>query len=315
VLMIISVGLWGGSFKTLTPLECGLKINTISQQISTDHVYTSGRYFLGLGNGFLVYPTTLDFIDFSSDAKSNAPPLRASTSEGQSVILECSFQFRLKISKLNDLYRKYAHGYKGNYVTIAESALKNVVSQRYKTTDYFTQRSAIGEVMHGALQNALNPEFAVVEHFQLRKITVPPSTDNQILLTLVKRQQVELALVTRNSSVINSQTAFIVSQAANDVVVVNSRAQSEAKILVETAKAQAIEIAINATTQSYRKLMTELKFTPDELLQFLFYENVRLLEYPSSLALGVPGALFSPGPPTKPPFHGSQSGSAVNVRR
>jgi len=308
--MIISVGLWGGSFKTLTPLECGLKINTISQQISTDHVYTSGRYFLGLGNSFLVYPTMLDFIDFAADSGSNAPPLRASTSEGQSVILECSFQFRLKIGKLNDLYRKYAHGYKGNYVTIAESALKNVVSQRYKTTDYFIHRKDIGEVMHAALSTALGPEFAVVEHFQLRKITVPPSTDNQILLTLVKRQQVELALVTRNSSVINSQTAFIVSQANNDVVVVNSRASSEAKILTETANAQAINIAINATTESYRKLMTELNFTPDDLLQYLFYENIRLLEYPSVLSLDVPSALFTPGKPTKPPVKTSDSGSA-----
>jgi len=301
VLMIISVGLFGGAFKTLTPVQCGLKINSITQQISTtDPVFTSGRYFIGLGNTFLVYPTTLDNIDFSPATGSSSKSLRASTSEGQSVVLEISFQFRLKIGQLQPLYRRYANNYKGNFVTIAESAIKNLVSQRYNTIDYFTSRKQIGEVLHAALNVALGPEFAVVEHFQLRDVSVPASTDSQILLKLIKQQQVVTATVQQNSSLVRASTTVIQSQANQQVLVVNAEADKTATIVTETANAQAVGISVNATAQSYKILMDELGFTREELLQYLYYENIRLMAYPSALAVDVPAALFSQGRPTKP---------------
>jgi len=300
IALIISVSLYGASFETLGPLEAGLTLNTLTQTISTDKIYTSGRYFLGLTNNFLTYPTTLQSVQFS-DSGGDGPALSAITKEGQSIILEVSFQFRVRVASIGLLYRKYVQNYKSRYINVAESLLKNVVSGRYSASDYFTNRRAIADVMHSALNAELyTNHYSAVEHFQLRKFSFKASTttgvaaaDTSILTKLIKEQNVQTAAVNQNSTLVRKQTAVIQSQAANDVTVINAQAASASKIIVQEAYAQGIGISLNATAQAYKILKERLGYSSPELLYHLFLENVRSLASPSKLVVDVDSALLS----------------------
>lgn len=299
VLLIISVSLFGASFKTLGPLEAGLKINTVTQTISTDTIYTSGRYFLGLTNSFIVYPTTLQSVEFS-DSSPDAPALQASTAEGQSIILELSFQFRVRVAALGALYRKYTLSYKSRYISVAESLLKNQ-AVLYSASDYFTRRREIAEVFHSALHNELYVNhFSAVEHFQLRKFSFKTQTtgsvstaDQSILTKLIKEQNVQTASINQNSTLVRATTAVIQSQAANEVVVINAQAASLSKVIVQEANARGISIALNATAKAYALLKERLGYSSPELLYHLFLENVRSLTAPSKLVVDIDSALLS----------------------
>lgn len=67
----------GVSFSVLTPLEYGIAYNTVSKGIDAGRVYTSGRYYLGVGRGFLTFPATRQSIVFKSGtraSRSSFPP-------------------------------------------------------------------------------------------------------------------------------------------------------------------------------------------------------------------------------------------------
>jgi len=301
VLLIISVSLFGASFKTLGPLEAGLKINTITQTISTSPIYTSGRYFLGLTNAFLTYPTTLQSIEFSdSTAGASAGSLSASSKEGQSIILEVSFQYRLRVGSLGALYRKYLLNYQSRYISVAETWLKNT-AVLFSASDYFQRRREIAEVMHSALHTELyTNHFAAVEHFQLRRFSFKPqasgaasTADQSILTKLIKEQSVQTASITQNSTLVRASTTVIQSQATQDVVVINAQAASRSKIIIQEANARGISISLNATAQAYKLLKERLGYSSAELLYHLFLENVRSLAAPSKLVVDIDQALLS----------------------
>ena len=83
----------------------------------------------------------------------------ASTSDGQQITLQVSFQYRLRVAELASLYGKYELNYHAQYVTQAVQAIKNLVATTYDTTDMFEIREFIGEAMHVSLNAELWGEY------------------------------------------------------------------------------------------------------------------------------------------------------------
>jgi len=292
ILVVISAGLWGGSFKTIGPLEAGLKINTVTKAISGDLVWTPGRYYVGLVTTFITYPTTLQTIEFSNGDAADAAPLAASTSDGNPITLEVSFQFRLMIGSMLQLYRSYEDNYRSQYITVAQSVLKTTVAARYALGDYFKERATISQVMHSALNQALQQNFAVVEHFQLRTLTAAPTYDAQVLASIIKQQNGISTAVQRNSSLVRAATTLKVQTATQQIVVVNAVAAKTAQETLNRAYAKGISIHLNATAKAYSNLKKALGYNSTNLLTHVFIETVRGLSAPSQLIVGVNSGLF-----------------------
>jgi len=293
IVAIVGIGLFGGSFKTIAPTECGLKINSITQSVQSDRVYTSGRYFIGVGNQFILYPTTLQTIAYSEDPGADAISLRASTSEGQTITLEVSLQYRLVISNLTLLYRKYERSYGSKYVTVAEAAMKNTVSQRYSTQDYFSLREGIAEVMHTALNAAFINEYAVVEHFQLRTVTAIAATDTSIVGNQVADQNTQTVIygAQANNTLLTINATLASAQLI--VNVINANAASEARIVVAQANADAIRLVAETQAQSYAQLKEALNYTSSDLLTHLFIDYVRQVSGSTQITVNTQNALIN----------------------
>jgi len=292
ILLVISVGLYGGSFSTIDPLHAGLAKNTISGSVDRDTIYTSGRYFLGLGKTFVTYPATLQTIEFSTGS-GDAPTLSVGSLDQASVFLEVSLQYRLSLGDLGKLYTNYAKNYRPKLVGTAESTIKNVASERFAVNDYFVIRQEIAEVMHAAVNLAYKTDYASCELFQLRNMDPPPQTETSIINTLVTQEQQSTARQIKLSDLVRNDTANLAVETQIKIENnVTARANAQAKVIIETARAEAVAIALDAYGQAYSNMRDQLNFTAEGILTHFFYENLRALESPSQLLVNLKNALI-----------------------
>jgi len=260
---------------------------------SGEDVFISGRYYNGLFQNFLTFPSTLQTVTFDPFS-ADAPAVSASTRDGQQITLEVSFQFRLRINELSSLYAKYGLNYRPQFITIATQAIKNLAATTYDTTDFFEIREFISEAMHVAVNNVLWPEYCVVEHFQLAKITPPAATDRSILNKIIEQQNINIAAVNRNRTLILAESSTIMAAAESQIVVVHAEAARQGQLLVGNATAAEILAHLNATAFAYEILGSSLGYNSSQLLMHMMYEHVRGLDGPNSaVTVDFPTALLS----------------------
>ena len=71
------------SFDVVEPIEWGLAYDNNIKKIDTDKVYNEGRYLIGLGRSFIIFPRTYQTIRYGStfdDADGGARPACARVS-------------------------------------------------------------------------------------------------------------------------------------------------------------------------------------------------------------------------------------------
>ena len=94
------------SFSSLEFNEYGLEYSTISKSVKKiiqrylkvkqvdPFPYSGGIHFLGVGHHFVIYPKTVQTIEFSTEKGANGFPISSRTSDGLEVTLEISFQYK-----------------------------------------------------------------------------------------------------------------------------------------------------------------------------------------------------------------------------
>ena len=167
LLVVISVILLLLSFSAVEPLEVGLHFSKFSNKIVSEKSYTGGRYFLGLGHSFIVFPTQAVTIDFTNAPGAKQRPLATRTSDGLPITLEISMQYILKQDKIKDLYTELNTAYEDTFVRFVRDTMLEVAG-KYDSYSYWTHRSAIGIEMQQRLdQDASLSKFAHVRGCQL----------------------------------------------------------------------------------------------------------------------------------------------------
>jgi hypothetical protein len=290
VLLIIII-LFSASFARLDPLNAGLVKNNFQGTVNLDEIYTSGRYFLGIGKGFVRYPAHLQKLEFS-DAGGDAPSLRVASQSASGDVqgtttLELSFQYRLMLDKLGNIYDQFQTRYASKYLSVAESTLKNIASQRFSVTDYFENRVAVGEVFHAALNLAYNEQFAYVELFQLKNIQPPDATEQRVVDTLVTQEQQNLAEQQKLADLVRNSTNNLLIRTESVIEnTIKAQADSTAEIIKSQGRADYIRDVIAAYGDAYVIMKEELNFTNSDILTHMYYENIRAMKDPSSIMIG-----------------------------
>jgi len=280
------------SYATLGPLEAGVLKNTLSQKISSE-TYVQGRYYIGPMHTFIVFPTTLQTIEFSRNEMADKPPLKISMKGGQNMLLEISFQYRLMPSKLDTLYKNFEVKYADKYVSIAQTQLNNY-AVKWTPTQYFQNRIQIGEGMHTVLNTEFKKGyFAVIEHFQFRNIQPPNSISFNIRDKLIQKERGLLAEEKKKAIDIRAQSATIQTTYRSRALIVNSTADKDAQLTREDAKATAIAIKLGRKAEAYKRLKIGLSFNNSDFLKFLYIENIRTARSPDKIVSNLDSAFFS----------------------
>ena len=256
-LLIAGAIMIGCSFGVLGPTDMGLDYDSINIRINEVDLFENGRYFIGLGHEFIIFPKRLKTIRMSDQASSGGgegeegeervtSQLLARTMDGLPVTLDLSFQYRLMPSaeSLVKLYKDFQTDYESAYIRIARNVLRDVAAD-YQAFNYFYNRSVISSAMRGSLDVALMQHSATVQSFQLLNILLPPRFSSAIEETEIARQEIENA---------GYQQAVSITEANTRV----REAERQAKIILLAANATAANITLQARAIHSRQKLPAL---------------------------------------------------------
>lgn len=286
-----SVIMVGCAFDTLDPLTAGVEYNTVSKQITADRVYTSGRYFLGLGRAFLEFPMNFQVIEYSTAADADEPPLIARSIKGQ-IVIECSLQYTLQLDRLVTVYRNYELQYHEKFVKIAQNAIKNKASE-FDPDQFYQQRILVGQEMEREVRTALLRENAIVHDFQLRKVELPQQNEQKIIDKIVAVQKVKTAGHVQDQERIKGQTTVVTALETQKIQIFQANQTRAATIITQTAAAQGKAVQLGSQSKAYAVLQQGLGLSVAELLRYIWLGNLRSNMAGSTLAVGFKSATLS----------------------
>ncbi len=238
------------------------------------------------------YPLQWQLVDYSNDKEGfGGPPLSVFSNNGQTVILDVSFYFRVDETKLFEIYQLAALNYVGIIERKSQEVLKNIAS-RYSTTEFFTARESIASAMLFELNRALyDVIYVYVPSFQLRGVSLPTDLERALVDKVVADQNKRTEELKRNITIIQADTQVLQAQAQANVTVVIQQATSNAFQTTETAKAQAKKVVLDAQSSVLKTLKDGLGFTNNtQLFNYMYSQQISSAPSSSKLLVGFDGA-------------------------
>ena len=131
-------------------------------------MYTeAGLYFLGVGHYFIRYPRTIQTIEFVAQENDR---LQTRTSDGLTMSLSVSFQFRYDQSRLRENYLQFKEEQLEVYENTAKSVIANAATN-YTAYHFFNDKQGIAEEMKVSVTQVFAEQlFANVEAFQITRV-------------------------------------------------------------------------------------------------------------------------------------------------
>lgn len=284
--LIASITMFACSFATLTPHEIGLHYNGVTFHIE-EKTYDNGRYFLGLGHGFHVFPRRLQYIEFSEsqDGGSRNRPISVWSKDGQSVIIEAGFYYRIIPGNLTNLYFLYKDNYLDKIEDIAMNVLRDVSTQ-HDTIDFFVQRDAINKAMHESLNARLLDEaYVEVPRFNLLRLDMPDRFEKAVELKVIAQQEKNILEFKQLSEVINRNILVVEAEAQSKITVIRATSQANATKIRERSLAQAFKSLTGNFTTFRKQLADKLGFNYtaaapattnyDNLMQYVYLDVLK----------------------------------------
>lgn len=288
---ILAVVLFAIAFDRLEPTEIGIKYDGIKLQIDREHgAYNNGRYYLGIGTSFIRFPSHLVEAEFTGYSA-----LRAWSKEGQLIVVDLGFFYRLDRDKIVDIYERYDQDYHQRMVQIATRSIKQVTIQ-YEATNFFEDRLEIGQHMSRELRARMAEEDMIMELFALRAVDIPDMFEAKVVSKVVKLQEKKTALHRKDTA---SERANIAVEEGNGQALVDervSKATAQATRIVETAKANGLQSIAEEEATSFSQLASALDMTPAEFQKFRWSQLLSTIDSPDremSVGIGFDGAALS----------------------
>lgn len=276
----LTIGLLAGSWRVVTPMEWGIKYSPVTKSIDTTTVYTAGRYYTGPGGYFFKYAKNLVHVDLQDvDVWSN---------DGQQVVLDASFYYRLQGNRIFDLFFTYGNASNVDIV-IQEMAAETIrdVATLYKTVEFFTNRSELDTRLSKALQQRLSADiWTNMTLFNLLSINIPSPFEKAVINKVITAQSVATLLAERNATLIRTGITLASGGANATILTLNGTAQTNATIILGTAIAGNLEKSLTARASKLRNVTSDLGFTtPQQALKFIYTDLLRRKTNPNVTAM------------------------------
>ena len=261
------------SMSCVEPLEYGLPYNRFTKTIGKT-VYSSGRYILNPFKSFLIYPSNLITIEFSSSKKATSNPLQTRTGDGLSLTLSVSFQYKLIKEEIPKLYNLANINFHSTFVRISRDIILKV-GGLFNATSYWTEREKISKTMLIELDKELSKAYANCVSLQVIKIELPKSYEDSIVMTQIEIQKANMRKFEQIAELIRQNTSVIISEAEQKIKVVNASGLAEAYRIKAFANAMALNKTVNAEKDAYSKVMEILKLKQGDLVEYALLDSIK----------------------------------------
>eukprot|EP00708_Paratrimastix_pyriformis_P002561 GAFH01001309.1.p2 GENE.GAFH01001309.1~~GAFH01001309.1.p2 ORF type:complete len:305 (+),score=121.58 GAFH01001309.1:535-1449(+) len=286
IIAIVLGSVLGSSVQWVPMNECGLLMNSYTNQVNTEKVYYEGRYFNGPGQDYLLFPRyvkTVSFVDSGA--------ISTQTLDGLSLKLDITFQYQVIPEEVGLLFKTLLRGYETTLKTIADATIRKTASL-YRATEFFYNRTAIGNACHEALNATLAAQHVIVPFLQMRKIDLPDSFEEAIVNTEVERQNIEIKQYQQQAATIRAQKSTIDATTDATISGINAQTQASVTLISKQAEADATFINLASYGSANKYMMDRMGFNSTHLLGFLYVDALRLMP-DARMAVGIKNAILS----------------------
>ena len=242
---ITAISVTAASYKTVETNHYGLMRNTFTKELD-ETVYVPGAYWTNPFIEVILFPSTWQTIELSDQENSTYKGLKATSRDGFTVELECSFQYKLKKDNLVELYKDFGTAYEDFFVREARSVLRDMISL-YNATEFFTIRSLIDLKMQEAMKNQSDLFQSDIGEFQLREIDLPDDVEDSMHEIFLLQQEILKEQLKYEAAIIEAKRLIVNAQAQKNVTIINAEATAEALNITVTAEGIALFNLANQT--------------------------------------------------------------------
>jgi len=290
VCFITSCALLGSSFDTLEPTEMGIIFDHNVQHLDETTVYRNGRYLVGLGREFIMFPTTYQTIRFGAGfiAGSAGKSIVCRSHDGLSIQVEFSYQYQFS-QNAADLWRLYmdlGSSWEHVFSLIAQQAVQDVFSDYY-TLDFFQQRVAMESAVYTTLRDRLARFYVTVTSVELMRVNIEdtsPTLVDAVENTQVAIQDVFQASAEQAVAQVNADALVGVAKEVAKVQLLNANATAISFLASVQASADALIYRVDKQATALLTLREQLGLnTSVEVLSYNWLTSLQETNVPSLL--------------------------------
>jgi len=263
--------------------EYGLVMNWVTKKIGHD-VYHGGTHCIGFWNTFVVFPATVQTIEFSERPwmhTSNA--LHTRTKEGLGLHLSISFQYKLSPDDIPKLYALTNLQYEGLFMRIARDQLLEAASE-YEGPHYWQNRKVIGDHMRRLVDEQLRDSYASLWGLQLLVIDLPDQYEMSITMTQVQQQMAKTRKNEQVAASIRADTEVLGADYSKQIKIIQAGADANYTLNTKLAQAEAAKRRITAEAAALAYTRKELKLSAAGAVEYQQLGAYALLENATFLA-------------------------------
>jgi len=266
----------------------GLNVNNNLVTVDSTTLYDPGRYFVGLGHGFVSFPTAVQESQQSMTCRSL---------DGMTITLTFSYQWQLDkdIDSIFGLWSKFGDeisAYQTAFDKVSSETVRNVASE-YSSIQFFFNRSEITTAMGVAMTTSLETLGATVPSFQLLNFDLPQAFSDALTSTQNVRSTITRVQTQQQQTVIQASQMVATAQQDASIVVVKAQAAAQSYVLQKQAQRNATLITFEASRDSYENLKTQLNMSSDEVLALIWLDALEAGSAAQVVGVPAPAQLYA----------------------
>lgn len=294
------------SIGAVPPLNYGIRYNFFNKYADTSTVYSSGRYFIGPWNTFLLFPASVQTVEFTGERRLwqsgvRYPALHTRTKEGLALHLQVSLQYKLTQHRLGQLYAEFNTAYEQMFISTIRDTLIRVAAD-YEAYQLWSARGKVGAKMQSMVHQALQRTYAECWGLQLMVIELPTQFDDSIVLTQVQKQAVTTSQYQQTAAQIRARTLVIAAEYGRKVTVIMAGGKANYTLVTKTAKALARQKTLGTESDVFHNIKDLLNLSPENLVVYQQYSAVQMqpnatlfygFDEGTSMMMGMPSNMHS----------------------
>lgn len=271
LLLITSLILIACSIQTVPAGHYGLLVDYVTMTPDLSDTYPPGRYFFGLGHDFLLFPSTLQTVEYLEELND---AITARTSEGLQIILDSIWQYKIDRAGIPSLWRNMSDNYDDIIRAVGRDIVRDVASN-YAAIDFFQIRPEIADNIRSALTDTLSSFHVSAAGVYLESINLPDAYESALETNQIAYQDIFRATQERERESVLSQQWIMLADVQAVVVGINATATGIAMVTAANAAATGLNVTTTAFVRAASDLQANISLSAQQLVGYMYLSTLK----------------------------------------
>mmetsp|Transcript_5124 Transcript_5124/g.15301 ORF Transcript_5124/g.15301 Transcript_5124/m.15301 type:complete len:367 (-) Transcript_5124:63-1163(-) len=220
----------------------GLSRNKLNGVVDLSMTYRPGRYWHGFWKEFILFPSTLNTIEFSDERPEvgvlHQNVLRTRDQDGKRINLDLSLQYKLIPEKVGDLYGEMMLYYEDIYIAALRDILAKV-GNTFAVHEMWENYEAISNTMKQKCVEVLAARHAECWDLQIWRVRLESSYESKLVATQVRKQAQRTQEAHKNAALVRAETEVVLAEYRRNKTVVEAGGEAQRYAIERAAEANA----------------------------------------------------------------------------